>query len=28
VLDARLEVEGQSEPALVAKWLGLVAPRS
>jgi len=28
VLDARLEVEGQAEPALVAEWLGLVAPRS
>ena len=28
VLDARLEVEGASEPAIVAAWLGLVAPRS
>lgn len=28
VLDARLEVEGASEPALVAEWLGLVAPRA
>lgn len=27
VLDARLEVEGQTDPALVAEWLGLVAPR-
>jgi acyl dehydratase len=28
VLDARLEVEGQAEPALVAEWLGLVTPRA
>jgi len=27
VIDARLEVEGQTEPAVVADWLGLVAPR-
>lgn len=28
VIDARLEVEGQDDPALVADWLGLVAPRA
>jgi len=28
VTGARLEVEGASEPAVVADWLGLVAPRA